>query len=155
MRSMEEARERRDEQHEMYRRLEAEGLALKRQKLHGGGGGGGGGDGGGGGGGGSSGGEAGSAGGDDAAALEPWSRWVEEPEVPMTAVTALYPGGVVAVNETCESDGVGNGSSANGTAAACLPTGWTSEVDPRYGAIYYVHADSGRTQWEQPSASHE
>ena len=34
MRSMEEARERRDEQHEMYRRLEAEGLALKRQKLH-------------------------------------------------------------------------------------------------------------------------
>ena len=161
MRSMEEARERRDEQHEMYRRLEAEGLALKRQKLHGGGGsgGGGGGSGGGGGGGGSggggSGGGAGSAGCDDAAALEPWSRWVEEPEVTMTAVTALYPGGVVAVNETRESEGVGDGSSANGTAAACLPAGWSSEVDPRYGARYYVHADSGRTQWEHPSGSHE
>ena len=31
-----------------------------------------------------------------------------------------------------------------------LPAGWSSAVDPESGAEYYIHADSGHTQWEVP-----
>ena len=51
-----------------------------------------------------------------------------------------------ASREPPEADGT-----ADQAADASLPNGWTSELDPRYGATYYIHVESGRTQWERPA----
>ena len=160
LRSMEEARARRDEQHEMYAKLEAEGLALKRRRLghaqeEGGGAGAGAGAGVGGGYGRAAAAEEET--GDDDEAPPAWARWAEAPEQDLTAVTALYPGAETDAFDDPAAAAESAGDTAPSAAAAegdgaDLPEGWTWALDPRYNAAYYIHAGSGRTQWERPDA---
>ena len=162
LRSMEEARARRDEQHDLYNRLEAEGLELKRRKLQGGADGGAGGAGRGAGGAGGSGGATGGGGGDgggrdagEEAAREAWSRWAEQPEMSLTAVTAQYPGGEPDANGGVRDEARAAPDSADLAEEEALPSGWTSAIDERYGAHYYFHSESGGTQWERPTTVSE
>lgn len=152
LRSMEEARTRRDEQHEMYARLEAEGVALKRRRLvHT--------EEGDGARPGADGGNNGAAGaragdGDDDDARAEWARWAEAPEQDLTAVTALYPGAENdAFDPAAAADSAGDAAPRTAdNKGADLPEGWTWALDPRYNAAYYIHAASGKTQWERPDA---
>jgi hypothetical protein len=31
-----------------------------------------------------------------------------------------------------------------------LPAGWSTEIDPASGAVYFVNQQTGQTQWELP-----
>ena len=89
---------------------------------------------------------------DEAPAMAPsdLSAWRDGGAQEISGVTMSYPGGLSA-----------DGTEASAAAAAApapaaaveeeLPAGWTSGVDPRYNVTYYVHAASGRSQWERPS----
>jgi hypothetical protein len=48
-------------------------------------------------------------------------------------------------------DQAGAAAPAPTTSDTALPPGWASLWDPHYSRWYYVHAASGRSQWEAPS----
>ena len=146
LRQMAEAKARRDEQHRMYDALEREGLEHAAKKPRAAVGDGAvdhdvsrwlGADGGG-------------APSSDAAALAEWeARGSDAPAVAGSAVVAAYPGA---------DPGAANGDEEEEPAAAApaapeppLPDGWRSQLDPASGVDFYVHDESGATQWQRPS----
>ena len=45
-----------------------------------------------------------------------------------------------------------NTPSAPGVGARGLPAGWTEEVDPSSGDVYFYNAATGETKWDRPAA---
>ena len=48
--------------------------------------------------------------------------------------------------------GNANTPSAPGVGARGLPAGWTEEVDPSSGDVYFYNAATGETTWDRPAA---
>jgi hypothetical protein len=147
--SMEEARRRRESTHELYTRLEAEGLQLKRQRLS----------------------SSSSAhpmatapsvssqtpAHEAVTATAAATAWADSPDVPITAYTAVYPGadcehteghGSVAGGGASQGDQEGHGVGEQ--LVDGLPGGWQAACDPTSGVTYFYHEATSRTQWERP-----
>ena len=146
LRQMAEAKARRDEQHRMYDALEREGLEHAAKKLRTAGDGAVdhdvsrwlGADGGG---------DAPSA---DAAALAEWeARGSDAPAVAGSAVVAAYPGADPR-EAAAEEEEEPAATAAPVAPEAPLPDGWRSQLDPASGVDFYVHDESGATQWQRP-----
>lgn len=138
LRAAEEAKRRRDAQHDLYERLEAEGRAAKAARPE------------------ANGGREGPAaaacgGGGGPEAAQP-AVWEMTPGEVVTPVAEEYPG----------AEGPSGGEAPltpqwqqqqQAAAATELPDGWVSGVDPATGAVYFHHAPSGRSQWERPEGA--
>ena len=131
------AKRRRDAQHDLYERLEAEGRAAKAARPEANGG--------------REGPAAAACGGGGPEAAQP-AVWEMTPGEVVTPVAEEYPG----------AEGHSGGEAPpppqwqqqqQAAAATELPDGWVSGVDPATGAVYFHHAPSGRSQWERPEGT--
>ena len=88
----------------------------------------------------------------DAAAVAEWeARGGDAPAIAGSAVVAAYPG-------VDPAESAGDAEEEEPAAAAApaapeppLPDGWRSQLDPASGVDFYVHDESGATQWQRPS----
>mmetsp|Transcript_40274 Transcript_40274/g.66878 ORF Transcript_40274/g.66878 Transcript_40274/m.66878 type:complete len:326 (-) Transcript_40274:118-1095(-) len=133
LRSMQDAKKRRDTQHELYQRLEREAKALKQHAAdvpgqttgcsvdH----------------------QAHAAVTCQTDTIFQRSLFTET----LTNVTACYPGTTASVRANHEHDANIGAAEADEPA---LPLGWVRAVDEHAGYYYYYHKDTQRTQWEHP-----
>lgn len=144
LRSVEEAKRRRDRQHDLYARLEMEARAGKAPRTtshaaH-------------------SNGDASSTGVAREAVASP-AVWQIEPGERLTAVAEMY--ACTDLEPTKEGSSPSAGPAGCEPAAAAaddgavafpLPDGWVSGVDPASGCVYFHHVSTGQSQWERPGA---
>lgn len=146
LRSVEEAKRRRDRQQDLYERLEIKARPGKaaRTTRH----------------------EASACLDGDASGLKEGrgavassAVWQIEPGERVTAVTEMYDG--TAVGPTMEGPsllaGLGGpeptaAATDGGASADPLPDGWVSGVDPASGFLFFRHVPTGQSQWERPGA---
>lgn len=140
LRALEEAKRRRDKQHDLYARLENESRTAKMAKA------------------------SASPGlnrmgnipriehPDTSAAV-----WQIEPGQRVNEVTEVYSSTdkEVAQSTTCISSSVTDKDVDTGVNPLVdeLPTGWVSGVDPASGFVYFYHVPTGKSQWERPGSS--
>jgi hypothetical protein len=146
LRSVEEAKKRRDRQHDLYARLEMEARAGKAARTT------------------SHGVSAHSDGGmtspaEVREAMASPAVWQIEPGQRLTAVAETYGCTDLATTKEGPSPsagsavGVTDAAAAGGGVSACpLPDGWVSGVDPASGFVYFHHLSTGQSQWERPGA---
>ena len=82
-----------------------------------------------------------------------WAEWASKEEVPLSGVTAEYPGGELRADGPpidAASFGSSEARREDAGAEAALPDGWLTGVDPCSGYTYYYNTALGRTQWQLP-----
>mmetsp|Transcript_12879 Transcript_12879/g.29664 ORF Transcript_12879/g.29664 Transcript_12879/m.29664 type:complete len:398 (-) Transcript_12879:228-1421(-) len=142
MRSMEEAKRRRDAQQDMYEQLEREAKAAKQAAstasftkppiVS----------------------DAPRAAGEPslaASGVAAINAWVETPPRPMSAVTSEYPGASIE-DVICSAGGEGCDGITNADTEL-LPHGWVRGIDPTSGYCYFYHTATCKSQWERPDAA--
>ena len=82
------------------------------------------------------------------------TAWMDAPERPLegSMVAAEYPGGDPAYCAQAGADAAAAEEAGAEGGAQPLLAGWQSGIDPTYGATYFYHEESGRTQWQLPLA---